>query len=91
MSYDESTVRDFKIDGTNNNYLITIDGGEYPEPEKKLSSFLLKYTDCMGLIISNNAKTRAITEDKLFSNMNLMRHHSENFWEILTEINKGLQ
>ncbi len=91
LSYDESTDHNFKIDdGTNNNYLITIDGGEYPEPEKKLSSFLVKYTDCMGLVISNNAKTRDITEDKLFSNMKLMQHHSENFWEILTKINKGL-
>lgn len=90
LSYDESTVRDFKIDGTNNNYLITIDSGEYPEPEKKLSSFLLQYTDCMGLSVSNNAKKTGITEDNLFSNMTLMKHHSENFWDILNGINSGL-
>ena len=90
LSYDELTVRDFKIDGTNNNYLITIDSGEYPEPEKKLSSFLLQYTDCMGLSVSNNAKKSGITEDNLFSNINLMKHHSENFWDILNGINSGL-
>ena len=90
MTYDQSLQHNFKEESTPNNYLITIDGGEYQEPEKKLSEFLTTYTDSMGLMISNNARTTGITNNRLFSNMILMKQHSENFWEILNAINQGL-
>ena len=90
MSYDESTVRDFKIDGTNNNYLITIDSGEYPEPEKKLSEFLLKYTDSMGLQVSNHARNKGLNGNKIIKDMKLLEEHAYNFWEILKILNEGL-
>jgi hypothetical protein len=88
MTYDESLKHN--LESTPNNYLITIDIEKYPEPEKKLSQFLTKYTESMGLMIPNHARKEGITEDNLFSNMKLMKHHSENFWDILKAINSGL-
>jgi hypothetical protein len=90
MTYEQSLQHNFKTDSTNNNYLITIDGGNYPEPEKKLSEFLKKNTDSMALTIFNHARSEGINEDKLFLNMTLMKQHSENFWDILNAINSGL-
>ena len=90
ITYDESLQMNFKTDSTNDNYLITIDGGNYPEPEKKLSEFLKKNTDSMALTIFNHARSEGINEDKLFSNMKLMKNYSENFWEILKAINSDL-
>ena len=84
ITYDESLEINFKTDSTNDNYLITIDGGNYPEPEEKLSNFL-KYTDSMALTLTNNAKSEI-----LFSRENLMKRYSGNFWDVLKKINSGL-
>ena len=89
MTYEQSLQHNFKTDSTNDNYLITIDGGNYPEPEKKLSNFL-KYTDSMALTLPNHARSEGYTEDNLFSRKNLMKNYSENFWEILKAINSDL-
>ncbi len=89
MTYEQSLQYNFKTDSTNDNYLITIDGGNYPEPEKKLSNFL-KNTDSMTLTVPNHAKREGRTEDDLFSNMALMQQDSENFFDILKGINRDL-
>ena len=90
INYDESKELNFKTESTPNNYLITIDGGEYPEPEKKLSEFLLKYTDSMGLQVSNHARNKGLNGNKIIKDMKLLEEHAYNFWEILKILNEGL-
>ena len=90
ITYDQSKGLNFKIDDTHNTYLITIDGGEYPEPEKKLSEFLLKYTDSMGLQVSNHARNRGLNGNNIIKDMELLKEHAYNFWEILKRLNEGL-
>ena len=90
INYDESKELNFKTESTANNYLITIDGGEYPEPEKKLSEFLLKYTDSMGLQVSNHARNRGLNGNNIIKDMKLLEEHAYNFWEILKRLNEGL-
>ena len=90
ITYEQSLQHDFKTDSTNNNYLITIDGGKYPEPEKKLSEFLLKYTDSMGLQVSNHARNLGLSGNNIIKDMELLEEHAYNFWEILNAINQGL-
>jgi hypothetical protein len=70
--------------------LITIDGGEYPEPEKKLSDFLLKYTESMGLEVPNQARSQGLNGNKIIKDIKLIKEHAYNFWEILNEINQDL-
>ena len=70
--------------------MITIDGGEYPEPEKKLSDFLLKYTESMGLEVPNQARSQGLNGNKIIKDIKLIKEHAYNFWEILNEINQDL-
>ena len=79
-----------KTESTPNNYLIAIDGGEYPESEKKLSEFLLQYTDSMGLQVSDYARSQGVTGNKIINDITLVKKYAYNFWEILNAINKGL-
>jgi hypothetical protein len=89
ITYDESKQHDFKTVSTNNNYLITIDGGEYPEPEKKLSDFLIKYTESIGVRVSDYARNQGLNGNKIIKDIKLLEEHDPNFWEILNEINQG--
>ena len=70
--------------------MITIDGGEYPEPEKKLSDFLITYTDSMGVRVSDYAISKNLNYNKIIKNINLVKEYDPNFWEILNEINQDL-
>lgn len=70
--------------------MITIDGGEYPEPEKKLSDFLITYTDSMGVRVSDYARNIGLNGNKIIKDIKLVKEHDPNFWEILNEINQGL-
>jgi hypothetical protein len=88
MTYEKAMMHDFSTDKYRYNYLITIDGGEYPEPEKKLSNILQRNTHSMALIVSNQNKKNGITENSLWENMKSMKNRYSNFWEILTAINK---
>ena len=90
MTYDQSLQHNFKTDSTPNNYLITIDGGEYPKPEKKLSDFLIKYTESMGVRVSDYARNQGLNGNKIIKDIKLLEKHDYNFWEILNAINQGL-
>ena len=63
---------------------------QYPEPEKKLSEFLLKYTDSMGLQVSDNARNQGLNENIIIKDIELLQVHAYNFWEILNAINNDL-
>ncbi len=87
MTYEESLEREFKTDIASCNYMITIDGEEFPVPEQKLSKFLTKNTESMGAMTANKNNTMLSRAD---ATLQKLKETYPNFYEILHELNRGL-